>query len=224
MKNIWVAIVDDHLIVVKGISEIISKIKGMSVVLTAENGIDFFEKLESTNKIPDVVLMDIEMPKMSGTEVLLKLKAEYPNMKVVVLTMHDEESYMLYMLKNGADGYLFKNVSPYELEKAIYAVNEGELFFNDQAQKIAIESIKRKRVAMPNSNNSRGTVTEREKTVIIYICQGKSSIEIANLMNLSKRTVEGHRRTILVKTKSRNIADIIAFAVKKGIYSHRTDI
>ncbi len=224
MKNIWVAIVDDHLIVVKGISEIISKVKGMAVVLTAENGVDFFEKLEFTNKIPDVVLMDIEMPKMSGTEAIMKLKTEYPNMKVIVLSMHDEESYILYMLKKGAAGYLFKNVSPHELEKAIYAVNEGEKFYNDRVQSVAIEALKRDRVPIPSNTHSGGTITEREKEVIIHVCQGKNNVEIASKLNLSKRTVESHRRKILIKTKSRNIADLIAFAVNNGIYSHLTDL
>jgi len=224
MKNIWVAIVDDHLIVVKGISEIVSKVKGMEVVLTAENGVDFLKKLESADKIPDVVLMDIEMPEMSGTEAILKLKFEYPSMRVIVLTMHDEESYITYMLKKGARGYLFKNASRLELEKAIYKVNEGELAYNDKVNKITIEALKRKRVVLPNNNNSRGTITEREKEIIIYICQGKNSVEIANQMNVSKRTIEAHRRTILTKTNSRNIANLIAFAVNNGLYSHQTDL
>ena len=219
MRNIWVAIVDDHDLFAGNLAMVLNNTRGISVVFLASNGVEFFEKLEKSEKVPDVVLMDIEMPKMDGLDATRKLKKTHPEIKVIIVTMHIEESYILYLLKLGADVYLFKNAKQRELEMAIQSVYDGDNYFNDKAHKATVKALKRKRIAKPNLAAVGGPLTTREIEVIKLICEGKTNTEIGEILYVSKRTIDSHRLKILRKTKAKNTAELIAFAVKNNLFS-----
>jgi len=223
MKNIWVGIIDDHELFSNGLEKALDLAKGISVVLRANDGEELLKKLETIDKLPDVLLMDIEMEGMDGLEATKKVKKEYPDIKIIILTMHYEESYIIYLLKLGVDGYIFKNARQYELEKAILAVNEGENYFNNTVQKVTVEALQRKRISKPIIAADGNPLTDREKEVLIQICRGKTNVEIAKDLFLSKRTIDSHRLKLLKKTKSKNTAELIAYAVNNNIFSFSTD-
>jgi len=218
MKNIWVAIIDDHELFASGLAMVLNKIRGISVSFIALNGVDLFKKIETSEKTPDVILMDIEMPKMDGIDATKKLKAKYPNIKVIILTMHTRESYIIYLLKLGADGYLFKNAKPKELEMAILSVYEDDKYFTTKVHNLTAKALSRKRIAKPKLTLG-GAITEREAEVLTLICKGKKNYEIAAILFVSKRTIDSHRQKLLQKTEARNTAELIKFAIKNNLFS-----
>jgi len=219
MKNILVAVVDDHLLFTDSLSLVLDNEEGISVIMKASNGVEFFNKLKKADRAPDVVLMDIGMPEMNGIKATMKLKREYPNIKVIVVTMHYDDSYIISMLENGANGYLFKDTDPLELVRAIIAVNEGEIYYN----KRTLEAI-RANISLNknfNPNFKRTEISKREMDVLTLICEAKTAEEIGAELSISKRTVETHRQNLLMKTQSRNIIALVVYAFSLNLVQLR---
>ena len=218
MEDISLALVDDQVLFRQGIASLINSEAGFSLVMEADNGEDFLSNLKKMELLPDIVLMDIEMPGMDGMQLNEELHKRYPSIKVIVLSVHDSERLMARMIQAGASGYLFKNCNKEELLNAIRNVfNNG--FYITPAVLKAIQS--------PTAN-TRGTITniqsipieisQREKEVLQLICEEYSNAGIAEKLFISVRTVDGHRNNLLAKTGCHNTAGLVLFAVKHHIF------
>jgi len=223
MRNIWVAIVDDHLLFTSFMAHVLNDLRGISVVLTAKDGVDFFEKLKKTDKKPDVVLMDIEMPKMDGLKATKKLQKNYPEIKVIIVTMHTDDSFILALIESGADGYLFKNAEPKELEKAIVSVREGEKHFNKEALYAISTNMVRNKNVKHRLTKKGIALSNRETQVLELLCEAKNTREISDTLNISERTVESHRQNLLLKTESKNAAALLIYALSHDLAPLKRD-
>jgi len=217
-KIITVLLVDDHKIIRDGIKSLLEGVENIKIIGEASNGV---EAIEFFKKQPaDMVFMDIRMPEMSGIETTQYLTQTYPNVKVLALTMHDEEAFIYKMLNAGASGYLLKNVGKEEFVTAIQKVYKGENYFSlDLATKMITNMVLTKSSDTSNEviENEELQLTKREIEVIKLIAEGLTSQEIADKLFISPRTVDTHRRNLLQKLNVKNTAELIKFAIKHHI-------
>ncbi|KAB8156057.1 response regulator [Kordia sp. TARA_039_SRF] len=217
-KVINVGIADDHSLFREGIRLIIDDYENTQLTLEAENGQDLLTKLQ--NNTPDVILLDLEMPKMDGVETLRYLTENsiYPDLKIIVLTMHKEARMIAYLMELGANGYLMKDAEPREFEEAIRTVYEEGHYFNESVSQAMLKSLKDKSGKVPTLKNNY-QLTSREMEVLQLIAKGLTTSEIGEKLFLSKRTIEGHRKNLISKLGARNTATLIVKAVKEGLIS-----
>ena len=214
MKKINIAIADDYKIFREGIKKCIASDKNLEVSSEADNGEDLINSLKTHQ--PDVVIMDLKMPIMDGMEATQLIHKNYPKVKVLVVTMYEEDKFIIHLMEIGANGYLLKNSEPDEIRRAIYAVHENGYYFNDLVNKALLKKL----VLRPNikpSFNQDVEFTERELEVLKLICEEKTAAEIAKEIFLSPRSVEGIRQRLIDKVGVRNTAGLVMFAVKNGI-------
>jgi DNA-binding NarL/FixJ family response regulator len=214
MAKFNIAITDDQVMFRKGLISVLSEFPELKVVVEADNGKDLQQKMK--RKVPDVVLLDLEMPEMDGMETMAWLKANYPGVRVIILTMHNEEPIIAHMIENGAHGFLVKNDPIETLIDAIYSVMDTGYYFDDRVSRALLQRLVLGEKVKPNFE--KVTLSDRETRVIQLICQELTNREIADKMNISVRTVEGHREAILQKIKARNTVGIVMYAIKNGIY------
>ena len=214
MSTIKYIIADDHKIFRQGLRLVLSDEAPLQFVAEAENGEELLQIMKG-NKC-DVVLLDLKMPVMDGLAATKEIRANYPNVKILILTMHDEEHMILHMLEAGANGYLLKNADPAEIKKAIHGVVETNYYFNDMVSGTMLKNIMSKNMAAP-SFKPAVELDERETKILQLICQEYTSAEIGDKIFLSARTVEGLRAGIMEKVGVRNIAGLVMYAVKNGI-------
>lgn len=214
MKPIEFVIADDHHIFRQGLKLVLADDNGLHFAGEAENGIALLELLKTVS--PDVILLDLKMPEMDGFEATKEIRKRFPEIKILILTMHDEEHFILHMLEAGANGYLLKNANPGEIQQAIHAVYETNHYFNDLVSKAMLKSIVHKNIAQPDFKNAVA-LSEKEITILRLICQELTSAEIGEKVFLSARTVEGIRAGIMEKIGVRNIAGLVMYAAKNGI-------
>lgn len=209
MKTIKVMLADDHALIREGFRSLLGKNELFEIVGEAENGKELM--LLITQSTPDVVLVDINMPQMSGLEVLEQTKKSRPEIKFIILTMHEEREYIKRALTAGAEGYLLKNVEKAELEKAIKTVFEGGKYFSPLITNILAEY-----VAKP-STAPAAEISPREKEVLELVAQGFSTKQIADKLDISVRTVESHRINMLKKLEVSNTAELIRKSIELKI-------
>jgi len=212
--SIQLAIVDDQVLFLKGLKLILNTFEHMEIVIEAYNGKELLQAMETT--MPDVVLMDLEMPVMNGMEATQIIKEKYPKVKVILLTMHDDERLINHIMKNGANGYLLKNEEPDVLREAIESVIKKDYYFNDYVSKALLKASSPLKGALKSQLDLsvRLGLTRRELEVLNLICQQFTTAEIAKKLFISKRTVEGHRKNLLDKTDVRNTAGLVIFAIR----------
>ncbi|PLK45465.1 MULTISPECIES: response regulator transcription factor [Emticicia] len=215
MSNIRIAVVDDHSLFRKGMISILEQVSGFEVVMEATNGLELLHKLQHTTV--DVILMDIQMPQLDGTKATEIVKEKFPKTKVLILSMHDEDKYVMHMMETGASGYLLKDSDPEEVEKAIKKVVETGTYFSDFASKVMLRKMTRKNQQEKKIFNYKTDLSEREEEVLKHICDGLSTVEIGDKMSLSPRTVEGHRLRMIEKLGVKNTAGLVAFAIKNHL-------
>lgn len=207
------AIADDHKIFREGLKATLEDCADLNLVFEAGNGIELIRQLGHKN--PDVVLMDIKMPEMDGMQATSYIQENFGHVKVLALSMHNEDKYILDMMKAGASGYLLKNAEPQEIIDAIFTVHKKGFYFNEHLSVTLIKQL------MGNSAQPKGKaeteLNEREIEVLKLICQEKQNTEIADKLFLSVRTVEGYRTKLFEKTNSKNIVGLVIYAFKKGI-------
>lgn len=208
--NTKVIVVDDHQIFRTGISTLISDIKNVEVIAQLSNGQEFLSFIEHT--LPDVVFMDIRMPVMDGIEATRKALQMVPYLKIIAISMHDQEEYLDQMLVAGAKGFLLKNVKKHELEKAIENLNNNRSYFSSEL----IDLLAQKAISGKTETDGK-TLTEREIDVLELICKGFSTKEIGEKLFLSPRTIEKHRASLLDKTDSKNTATLVAHAIQNNL-------
>jgi len=211
MKNINVYLVDDHSLFREGLKFLLSNLDFVNYVYEAENGVQFIEGLKT--KPADLVLLDIEMPKMNGIEAARKALELNPEIKIIVLSMYSDDSYCSTMIDEGASGFLLKNSNFSEVKKAIIDVCEGKNYFSTEILHSIVSRMYRKKQTPVNDD-----LTEREIEVLYQICKGRSNSEIAEILSISKRTVDKHRENLLLKTHSKNTANLVVFAIKQGYF------
>jgi two-component system, NarL family, response regulator DegU len=216
VEKITLAIADDHKLFREGLVSIFRQHPRIQVVMQAENGQDLLTQISTLPK-PNVVLMDLNMPILDGMAATEKLKKLDPNIKILILSMHNEEAFILKMLDLGANGYLLKTAEPEELIAAIETVTEKDYYFNDYINAVIIKGLKEKRNYAKISLSNQENLTSREIQCLELICQGDNSSEIADKMFISKRTVEFHRQNLLEKLSVKNTASLIVYAVKHGL-------
>lgn len=213
MKTIPIAIVDDHTLMSKALENMIAENPKYHVVMNQPNGEDFISELKNVSEFPAVVLMDINMPYKNGIETTEWLTEHHPEIKVIALTMEDDEKVLIRMLKAGAKGYLLKDMQPSILFQAIDTVFEKGSFYTDfVAQKLL-------KVQTEDTKNASllSDLKEREKEFIKLACSELTYKEIADKMYLSPKTIDGYRDSVFVKLEIKNRVGLVLFALKHNL-------
>lgn len=210
-NGLKIYIVDDHSLFREGLRFLLSNCEFVSEIREATNGEEFLEGLKSFT--PDIVLMDIDMPKMGGVEATKEAIKINIDLKVIALSMYSDENFYTEMIEAGAKGFLLKNSQFSDVQTAITEVFNGKNYFSPEILSSIVNSLSR----MPTTPTNK-ELTKREFEVLLNICQGLSNQETAEQLYISKRTVDKHRENILLKTQSKNTAELIVYAIKKGYF------
>jgi DNA-binding NarL/FixJ family response regulator len=214
MSKIKIAIADDYKIFREGLKVGLSSDENLEVMMEVDNGEELMKELETTS--PDIILMDLKMPIMDGMEATKAVRKKYPKVKVLVVTMYDDDKFIIHLMEIGANGYLLKNAEPEEIKRSIYAVHENGYYFNDLVNKALLKKLVLKNNFKPSFNQNID-LTERELQVLKLICEEKTAVEIGKEIFLSPRSVEGIRQRLIEKVGVRNTAGLVMFAIKNGI-------
>ena len=213
---IRLALADDQVLFRKGMALLLRDMAGAEVVLECANGEELLAGLKST--VVDIVLLDLEMPVMDGMEAMRRIRLEFPAVKVIVLSSHDEEKFIAHLMELGANGYMLKNAEPDEIDTAIRSVAQSGFYLNDTVNRATLHALVQKKQVKPTFNDI-DPLSERELEVLRGICQELTTAEIAEKIFVSPRTVEFHRNNLLLKTGARNAAGLVVYAMTKGIYA-----
>ncbi len=216
MASIRILLADDHTVVRDGLRALLEKQSDMTVVGEAADGRDSVRLAEEHS--PDVVVMDIAMPNMNGIEATRRILAANPRTNVVMLSMHQDESYVLRSLKAGAKGYLLKDSLRADVIEAIRTVSQGRSFLTRKVSRLLQEDYIRQ-MERRGVEDSYDLLTDREREILQLVAEGKTNKEVATLLNISLTTVETHRTHILQKLGLHSVPELILYAVRKGIIS-----
>lgn len=208
-----VVLADDHKLFRKGLRNLLEDFHFVGEIFEAGNGIELLNLLQKLNPQPDVILLDIQMPEMDGMEAQKRIRELYPQQKVIILTMDDDEQVVLHMIAEGVNGYLLKNADPEELETALEKVLKNGFYFPEGFSQLLLKSTRKGNSFLPNEPE----FTEREKEVLELICSEFTTPEIAEKLNLSARTVDGYRQRLLEKSGARNTAGLVIYALKNKL-------
>lgn len=205
MSKIKIFVVDDHQLFRGGIISLLSDDEDIEVTGECSSAGELFELLEQRQ--PDIILIDISMDGMDGLEVIQKSRKKYPNVRFIVLTMHEDGQYVVKAVRNGAFGYLLKNADKTELKEAIHAVYYDRKYFNREISQLMVGNI-------ALEGDSHKELSQREKEILVLVSEGKTTKEIAGQLFVSTRTVETHRVNMMKKLNVQNTAELIKKAVK----------
>jgi DNA-binding NarL/FixJ family response regulator len=214
MDKIRILIADDHSIVREGVRMILAGQEDFEVVGEASTGRDALELARTTK--PDVVVMDISMPDMTGIQATEKIRKELPTVQVLGLTMHEEESYVFEMLKMGAAGYVLKRAAAEDLVSAVRAAHRGEAFLYPSVAKMVVQDYLQRTSAKEKETALDG-LTEREREVLTLIAEGLTNQEIAGRLFISIKTVQTHRAHIMEKLNLHDRTELVRYAIRKGL-------
>jgi DNA-binding NarL/FixJ family response regulator len=215
---IRVAIADDHILFRTGVKTALSMKTDIKMVAEADNGMQLLTLLKHVQ--PDVILLDIQMPIMDGITTLPEIKKLYPEVKVVMLTMHNDHSMISKLMELGANAYLTKNSDSEVIYEAVKTVFQQEYYFNTLTNKALIDGLRVKRQT-ENAMPTDAKLTDKEVTILKLMCEEKSTKEIADMVDLSPRTVEAIRDKLKTKTGAKSMAGLVMFAVKTGIIENK---
>jgi DNA-binding NarL/FixJ family response regulator len=209
-----IVIVDDHVLVAKAIASLIDQMERYEVVYEAENGLQFVEWLKKRKQMPDIVLLDINMPKMNGYETAAWLKGNRPEILAIALTMFNDEPSIINMIKAGVSGYLLKDIHPVELERALDFVVEKGFYYSEWVANRLVRSF--------TDDNSPGQLnaklTDKERHFLNLVCSEMTYKEIAHEMGLSTRTVEGYRDHLFTKLNVKSRVGLVLYAIKTQLF------
>lgn len=213
---IRIALADDHTVLRAGLKTLLERHRDFEVVGEASDGRELLRIVDETT--PDVVITDIGMPMLNGAEATSQIVMKHPDTRVIVLSMHSDEAYVLRALKAGARGYLVKESAEADLTAAIRTVHSGKAFFSPSVSALLVEDYVRQ-MRDRGIEDSYDLLTVREREVLQLIAEGQSNKDIANLLGLSPYTVETHRGNILEKLNLHSVAELILYAVRKRVIS-----
>ena len=214
MKKIRYAIADDHEIFRQGLRSVLAADEQLELIGEAANGTGLLALLENTPA--DVALVDLKMPDMDGMQVLEEINRRFPETRVIMLTMFDDEHFILHLIENGARGYLIKNANPQEIITAIHNVHRSGYHLNDLVSMTLLRKIAHK-AKVDLKLNETIKLNDNELQVLHLVCQEHTTAEISEMLFLSPRTVEGIRSGMLEKIGVRNTAGLVLYAVRKGL-------
>lgn len=216
MNKIKIILVDDHQLVRDGIKSLISDSFGIDIIGEASNSVELFKQLHQM--MPDVILMDISLPNMSGIEITKILKKDYPKIKILMLSMYTSEDFIFNGLKAGINGYLPKNTTRDELLLAIEEVYHGREYFSKSISNIILKSFVNSAKYGNNANDDKMSIlTKRETEILKLVVEGVSNQHIADQLFISIRTVETHKTSIMKKLELNSTIDLVKFAIKNKI-------
>lgn len=216
METVTILIADDHPMVRIGLKNLLDNQKEFKVVGEAEDGEDTIRKVEVLK--PSIVIMDISMPKINGIEATKILTKKYPQTRIIVLTMLEDEAYIGKVIEAGANGYLLKDASSDEVIKAIRRVSAGEKYFSSSAfNLIGKRYSKKSKIEVSDDDQALENLTSREKEILILIAEGLNTNQIAKKLFLSPRTVDTHRANIMHKLRIHNATALVRYAISKGL-------
>ncbi len=215
MDQISIGIVDDDALIVNLLKNFLDGQEEMDVLLTASNGKDCVQKLRDSDRIPEILLMDLKMDEMNGIETTQLLKKEFPDIKTIIISSHYKVSFMGFMLKTGVSAFAPKGISTTDLLLMIKEVKQRGYYFNPDQLEIIRDQLSSKfpKPVLEVEN----ILSEREIDVLKLLCQQKTAKEIGEKLFITKRTVEGHKNNLFVKTGAKNVAGLVIYAVQNGI-------
>lgn len=210
-ETLDILIVDDHEIFRNGLKMVLGKLKYVNVLGEAENGEQFLQKIDET--LPDLVLLDIEMPIMNGIDAAKLALQKYPSLKIIALTMFKDDEYVQSMIDAGVKGFLMKNINKEALDKAIQTVHNGGSYYSEELFEFFTKQVSKDKQQTTESIN----FTRREREILQLLCEGLSNKEIADELFISERTVLGHKTNLLIKTNCKNSLSLMAYAIKNKL-------
>lgn len=213
METSQVVIVEDHVLLSQAISILVNSFEHFNVSYLCKNGKELITQLKTPTKVPDIVLMDVNMPIMNGIETTTYLKEHYPNIKVIALSVEEEEDTIIKMLKAGAKGYLRKDVEKHILETALNEVINNGYYHTKDVSNILISTLN------GDHKNSKNQLKERELEFLKLICTELTYKEIAEKMFLSPKTIDGYRDTLFYKLQVKNRIGLVIYAIKNKIFT-----
>jgi DNA-binding NarL/FixJ family response regulator len=217
MEKINIVIADDEQLFRSGIRFILEREPNFNISFEAENGKKLLDFLRTTKEFPDIILMDLNMPEMNGVEATKIIHKTHPNIKVVVLTSYNSKSFITNMIDVGASSYLVKNTSPKMVVHTINEVHKKGFYYDEKVLSIINQNIISSSGKRIKNDLEQNLLSKREIDVLELICAQKTTLEIANELFISPRTVEGHRNNLLLKTKSKNIAGLVIYGIQKKL-------
>lgn len=212
-KVIKVAIADDHALFRTGVRTALSQKKDIDLIAEADNGMQLLSQLKHIE--PDVILLDIQMPVMDGITALPEIRKLYPSVKIIILSMYNDHIMISKLMEIGANSYLTKNSDSETIYEAIKTCYEQEFFFNDLTNKALLSGLRNRR--MESTITEETNLSEKELRILKLMCEEKTTKEIADIVDISPRTVEAIREKLKVKTGARSMAGLVMYAVKHGI-------
>jgi DNA-binding NarL/FixJ family response regulator len=204
-----ILIADDHGIVRSGIRMLIDRQEGMRVVAEAEDGVEALERTLAER--PDIAVLDVSMPRMTGIQAAREIKAQAPGVSVLLLSMYDDERYFFDALKAGASGYVLKRAADTDLIGALRAVASGEPFLSPVTEAALIKE------ALESGDDLRDPLTPREEEIVKLIAEAHTNKQIAEILKLSEKTVESHRGNVLAKLGMRDRVELVRYAIRRGL-------
>jgi DNA-binding NarL/FixJ family response regulator len=213
-EAIRVLLVDDHTILREGVRSLLDGESDMRVVGEARDGVEAVEQVDHLE--PDVVIMDMVMPRMNGLEATLEIKRRHADARILILSMYDDDEYVQQIIQAGASGYVLKRVAADDLVKAVREVYAGSSFLYPPIAAKLIEDYVRK-ARGEDTSEAEDPLTPREREVLRLIAEGNTNVEIAEALTLSKKTVESHRANIMRKLDLHTVTDLVKYALKRGM-------
>jgi DNA-binding NarL/FixJ family response regulator len=216
MEKIRLILVDDHQLVRTGIANLLSGEPAFEIIGEASDAKELFELLKKSQ--PDIAVLDIALPGISGIEITKKLHSEFPGIRILILSMHTAEEFIFNAINSGARGYLPKNTSRKELIEAIYAIYRGEEYFAESISNVILKSyIKKAKSESPEDENNESLLSKREIEVLKLFAEGMTNQEIADKLFISIRTVESHKNHIMARLELKTTVDLVKFAIRNNI-------
>lgn len=216
MKPIRILLADDHIVMRRGLRMLLESRPEFSVVAEASDGRQAVEQAEALR--PDVAVLDIGMPQLNGIEAAQRISNALPHIAIVILSMHSDEGYVLRALKAGAKGYLLKDSAEGDLIEAIQSVHQGKTFFSPEITRMLMDDYVRE-IRKRGADDSYDLLTPREREILQLVAELKTNKDIAQALHLSLYTVETHRRNLQEKLNLHSVAELILYAVRKGVIS-----
>jgi len=211
MSKIKIIVVDDHHVVRNGLKLFFQEEEGFEVIADFGNGKDALSAVKKNQ--PDVLITDISMPEMNGIELTKLIMADYPEIKVLVLSMYTEDEYILDSLSAGAMGYIPKDSDEIEIKNAVSNISQGKMYYSSSLSEI----LAKKLIKKGKNKDVEDRLTDRETEILKFIVNGNSNKEISSILSISKRTVDNHRTNLMRKIDAKNTADIVRIALLKEL-------
>jgi DNA-binding NarL/FixJ family response regulator len=217
-KSIRVLLADDHTLVRAGVRALLEKLPGVEVVGEASDGREVIDLIKTQQ--PDVVLMDVSMPGLNGLQALARITRDYPQVRVIILSMHHNDEYVLQALKSGASGYLLKRAATAELPVALKSVVGGEIYLSREINSQFLKKFPLNQIA--HSHTPLEQLTPRQREILQLLAEGQTTKAIASILKVSDKTVEYHRSKLMAALKIFDVAGLVRFAMRTGVVSQES--